>query len=258
MLFPFINDQYITKRISKFPVLWILLICLVIPNFCFARLPLTNKEESLILHVILSLMRADYYQSKISKEVCALDGMSSLKVRHFLNNVCSLPKTVYLEIGTWKGSTLISALYKNENSVVDAVAIDNWSEFDDPREELYQNIKAFLPKGLLRAFDSDSFSLPVKQVFDKKVNIYFYDGHHSANNHEKAFTYYDSILDDVFIAIIDDWNGSDTQKGTFAAFHKLNYAILYEKEIFTQENGDRYGWWNGIYVAVIRKSRTGN
>lgn len=236
------------------PVLWVLLICLVTPSFCFARQPLTSREESLILHVLESLKQADNYQSKIPKEVYSLEGMSGWKVRHFLNNVCSLPKTVYLEIGTWKGSTLIPALYKNEASVIDAVAIDNWSEFGGPREEFYQNIKTFLPNAPLRAFDSDSFSFPVEEVFDKKVNVYFYDGHHSAYNQERAFTYYDSILDDVFIAIIDDWNWSHVQDGTFSAFRKLNYVVLYEKELLTNANGDGYGWWNGIYVAVIRKN----
>ncbi len=161
---------------------------------------------------------------------------------------------MYLEIGTWKGSTLIAALYENQSTVVDAIALDNWSQFGGPQNVCKAHVDQFLKNIPLRFYDAHSFNFPVAERFPSAVNIYFYDGGHSQLEQELAFTYYNSALDDVFIAIVDDWNWGRVQTGTFEAFKKLNYTILYEKALFTNANGDSYGWWNGIYVAVIRKN----
>jgi len=60
-------------------------------------------------------------------------------------------------------------------------------------------------------------------------------------------------LDDTFISIIDDWNWKGVQTGTKQAFKKLGYEILFEKILPANFNQDRQNWWNGLYVAVIRK-----
>ena len=53
------------------------------------------------------------HESKITQEVLDVVGMSSPKVRHFLNNICNRPGTRYLEIGSHFGSTLISAVRRH-------------------------------------------------------------------------------------------------------------------------------------------------
>ncbi len=68
-----------------------------------------------------------------------------------------------------------------------------------------------------------------------------------------AFTYFDPILDDLFIAVVDDWNWDDVKTGTRLAFEKLDYHVLYEVELPASANGDTLNWWNGLYVAVISR-----
>jgi hypothetical protein len=68
-----------------------------------------------------------------------------------------------------------------------------------------------------------------------------------------AFVYYNDVLDDVFIGVIDDWNIEAVREGTFAAFAKLKYEVLYEQALPARYNGDKDQWWNGYYVAVIPK-----
>jgi hypothetical protein len=57
----------------------------------------------------------------------------------------------------------------------------------------------------------------------------------------------------MFIFIVDDWNWKDVRDGTRASFQALNLKVLYEKEIFTQDQV-KETWWNGIYVAILHKS----
>ena len=75
-----------------------------------------------------SILLAESETSQLHRDVLTLRGMSSDKVRHFLNNIVGKTKDArYLEIGAWKGSTFISAIYKN--NFTKAVAVDNFSEF---------------------------------------------------------------------------------------------------------------------------------
>lgn len=215
---------------------------------------LSQREKELIQHVQQSIVMAENCTSKISTGVLNVQGMSSPKVRHFLNNLCSMSNTHYLEVGSWLGSTWISALYENQNYLSSATAIDNWSEeFGSSHEKFKQNCDDFLKNVSYRMISKDCFTIDLK-IFSQPINIYFYDGNHSFDSQESAFTYFDPILDDLFIAVVDDWNWSSVVEGTYSAFNKLNYEILYETALPATVNGDTQNWWNGLYVAVIRKS----
>jgi len=190
-----------------------------------------------------------------SSDILRIEGMSSTKVRHLLNNVCSLPDARYLEIGTWKGSTLISALYSNMH--VDATCIENFSDFKGPKEEFKSNTETRIGQGLIPKFqfiENDCFQVKLDTI--KKKNIYFFDGGHTVEDHIKAFTYYNDILDDEFICIVDDWNHKhdNVRKGTEEAFKQLSYKVLHSEILPARYNGDKDLWWNGIYAAVVRKS----
>lgn len=222
--------------------------------FIFFSLGLNAFNSDLLVnHVKSSIKLADSGISKLSKDILSMHGMSSPKVRHFLNNICDLSKANYLEIGIWKGSTFISALYENNEALSTCIGMDNWSGFDGPKQEFYNNAKKFLSKNTFNFYNSDCFSIDLPQVFHNSIDIYFYDGGHSEEDQEKAFTYFNSIFSNVFIAIIDDWNYDRVRIGTKKAFEKLKYKIHYEKILSASFNGDKENWWNGLYVAVIEK-----
>lgn len=211
-----------------------------------------NYEEMLINHVQDCIALAIQGKSKITQEILEIEGMSSAKNRHFLNNLCSLPNTNYLEIGVWNGSTFVAALYGNGSNIVNATAIDDWSEFGEPREFFLQNCKC-LEGAKYKLYEQNCFSINKAAVFNSPINIYFYDGGHTAYDQELAFTYFDDIFAPVFIAVVDDWNHIDVQIGTSKAFKKLGYTVLYEQVLPARFNQDRLLWWNGLYVAVIKK-----
>jgi hypothetical protein len=214
-----------------------------------AEIKKTPKEEDLIKHVMECIDKAEKNMSKIDANILNLEGMSSAKVRHFLNNLCNFPNTTYLEIGCWKGSTLVSALYKNDVSVVDAVAMDNWSIFSGGKEACSYNVNTYLPNVPLNFYEIDCFSLTQemkREIFQRPVTTYFYDGNHTTESQEMAFTAFNDVFDDVFVAVVDDWIGQGVRDGTYSAFKKLGYTVLYEKACYD-------GWWYGLYIAVIRK-----
>ena len=96
----------------------------------------------LIIHTSKSILNAYSNQSNLTEDVLSVEGMSGNKTRHLYNNICNLNNANYLEIGTWKGSSFISAMYNNTNTK--GYCVDNWVEFGGPKNEFYNNINKFL------------------------------------------------------------------------------------------------------------------
>lgn len=224
-------------------------------NLLQTGLAVTEKEQFFLNHIEQSIINADLGISKLNPSILSLEGFSSKKGRHLLNNLCSLPGAFYLEIGCWKGSTFISALYGNQNSIIDAVGLDNWSEAGGPKKEFLHNCKRYLPTSPYRFYSVDCFAINKSDYFTQPVNIYFYDGEHSSLAHELALTYYDEVMDDLFILVIDDWNWENVKNGTLSGLAQLNYTILYSRELPARFTGDSENWWNGMLIALIRKNK---
>lgn len=109
-----------------------------------------------------SVSDAEQGKSRIDSPVLAIDGMSSPKVRHLLNNICHyMEDTRYLEIGTWKGSTLISAAYKNQGTYI---GVDNFEHFGGPREEFNENKELFKEHANVSFYDADCWELDLNNI----------------------------------------------------------------------------------------------
>ena len=201
-----------------------------------------NKE-----HIDRSIAKAELGESKLSSDVLGIFGWSSPKIKHFLNNICSLPDINYLEIGCWRGSTFISALFGN---IVNAVGIDNFSEFDG-HEAFEGNCIDFSLQNYT-FINKDCFTVDLLTL--PKFDIYFYDGCHTEEAQEKALTYFDPVLKDRCIIIIDDWNWPFVQAGTLKALQKLNYKIEHKVE-FTNGGNDKTHWWNGLLILLVDKTK---
>jgi hypothetical protein len=198
-------------------------------------------------HIEKAFFNAENNISKINDEIIHMDGMCGTKTRHFYNNLLNMQDARYLEIGTWKGSSVCSAMCGNSAKVV---CIDNWSEFGGPKGEFLSNFNKFKGENDANFIEINSFNIDVLTL--PKFNIYMYDGDHSYNSHYKALTYFINCLDDIFIFIVDDWNWVDVRNATYESIKDLNLKVLYEKDIRT-ENVDKNGWWNGVYVAILQK-----
>jgi hypothetical protein len=207
--------------------------------------------DALVRHVQAGLGAAEEGRSKLPEAVLSLPGMSSPKVRHLLNHLCDQPGVRYLEIGVLTGSTLVSALHGNPYAR--AWAIENWSEFGGTREGLQASLDLLSEdeRARLTLLEEDCFALDLGGL--GPCDVYFYDGNHERASQRLAFTRFDPVLSSPFVAVVDDWNWEDVREGTREAFAELGYAVAFEVELPALFNGDTENWWNGLWVAVVRK-----
>jgi len=215
--------------------------------------------EDLKAHVESAFSNAENEISKITQDIINMDGMSGTKTRHFYNNLLNKDDARYLEIGTWKGSSVCSAMCANKATVV---CIDNWSQFGGPKEEFLVNFNKYKGDNDANFIEQDCYTVDVTKL--PKFNIYMYDGEHSKDSHYKALLHYYNCLDDTFIFIVDDWNWVDVRDGTMESINKLKLSIIYSRNIRTSNNNqhvrmespEQKAWHNGIYVAILQKSNT--
>ena len=214
--------------------------------------------DYLINHVEESVEKANNGISKLTKEILGMEGMSGIKTRHLYNNICNLKNVNYLEVGTCKGSSFISTLYGNN---VNAIAVDNWSEFNGPKNEFFANMQNLCPNIKYNFIEKDCFTVSDNEIFDiyNGIDVYLYDGAHDYQSQKNAITYYSRFLSKYSIIIIDDFR-SDTQnwaqvkKGTHDGLTESGLIVHKNIEIISkQESNGSTEYWNGFGLFVCEK-----
>lgn len=207
-------------------------------------------------HIDIAFENAEKGVSKITQDIVDMEGMSGSKTRHFYNNLLNRPGCRYLEIGTWKGSSVCSAMCGNQAKVI---CIDNWSQFGGPKDEFLVNFEKHKGVNDATFMEQDCYTVNADAL--PKFNIYMYDGEHSWDNHYNALNHYYRCMDDTFVFIVDDWNWAHIRDATFQSFRVLNLNVLYSREIKTTNNDtdaiqgspEQRAWHNGVFVAILRK-----
>jgi hypothetical protein len=188
--------------------------------------------------------------------VLEMQGMSGKRYRQMINLIIStLPDARYLEVGTWLGSTLCSAVSGN---TVSATAIDMWGVFPGSIDTLHANIQRAQNGRNPVTFLQEDFS---KVDFSGigRFNAYMFDGPHSEQDQYDGIVIAMPALDDEFVLIVDDYNSFDVQSGTQRAIQDLG-LIVDSIEIFTTLDGSHppnahqnSDWHNGYFIASVRK-----
>ena len=159
-----------------------------------------------------------------------MEGMSNDKMSHFLNNICSFPNTCYLEIGTWKGSTFFLPFTKIEKAWSDVLVWIVGLSLLGPIL-LFISFAIYLFYIPYQFYSQDCFSVPPESLIEEKINVYIYDGAHSQKDQSDAFLVFDAVLDDLFVAIVDDWDYEEARLGTFR--HFVFWTIKFSMKLFT-------------------------
>lgn len=222
----------------------------------------------LIYHLSQSILNAYNNNSKINDDIIAYPGFTGTKTKHLYNNVCSLFEKYsidvnYLEIGTWYGSSSVSAMYNNK--VNDSLFIDNWSQFGGFKDKFITAMDKYItPESNYSFIESDCWEVDVSKLKQNHYNIYLYDGGHSELDQYKALVHYLPILQDTFIFMVDDLCFPNVRDGTFRAFRELGLVIAFRHEIFVspedlegmpQNNKSRHSFWNGVGIYVLQKPK---
>jgi hypothetical protein len=235
-----------------------------------------DQVRKYIDRVESALESANKDQTKLTEnQLSKFTGLSGKRIRILLNELIK-EDTRYLEVGTFTGSTFVSALYGNNPAsatVVDSFAAGDTWEMDLKVDIEYHGIK--VKNGLFLLFlenclrnnvknftciQGDCFSLPQPDKFEiRDIDTYLFDGGHTRDDHIRALTSYINNMDDVFIYIVDDWNNAEVREGTRVGIESCFLKVHKEWEIFSEiktiDNAIHYdrNWWNGYYVAVCQK-----
>jgi hypothetical protein len=230
--------------------------------------PFPDNIMTLVHHIVDSLLHARLEKSKIDittelgKDIIEYEGYTGTRTRHFYNNICNSDKLTnikYLEIGTWNGSSSMSAVYKNN---ITALFIDNWCQFGGDPKIFMNNMDKFGKDSNCFLLESDCWKVDLDELTMAPFNIYLFDGDHSELDHFKALEYYYPVLEDVFIFMVDDWNWPNVRDGTMRAIEQLNLHVLFRHEEFVSEDElkgmpEHHGkqtWWNGIGIFLLSKT----
>lgn len=214
--------------------------------------------NSLINHIEESIKFGELEVSKLTHDVITLEGLTSSKVKMFLNNLCNLDGSTYLELGVYKGATFCCAMYQNN---IKGIAIDGWKnnlqpntstiigiDKENPQEIFLQNIKAFCSKQ-----DVDTYKASF-QDFNFNIiptpNIIYYDGEVSELEILTSLSNLFKSIQGTFILVVDDWNWTNKHVKTFLNLSQIN--IHYQKELFTSIE-DPNDFWNGLGVFLLEK-----
>jgi hypothetical protein len=220
-----------------------------------------------------ALELADNGQSKINERERELFGLSSPRLKALLNNLCSLKGTNYLELGVYRGATLISAVYGNPGCK--AVGIDNYKY--DEREpkrwaaegDIWHNMKSQLEANLERYSDPN---LPVdlnnisiiQNSFEDvdwstqpKFNVVFFDITPTSEQHYDAF--FEKVLPSLSsesVVVFSNYSNQKHAKELDAALikHADKVEIQWRKQRVSGGLSDATQYYSGIAIVGLKKS----
>jgi tRNA G46 methylase TrmB len=187
-------------------------------------------------------------------EIKDISGMNTENIRLFINETVRrfANNGIYLEVGTFKGSSLLSAALFNLST--HCIGIDNFSQFNpEIKNELILKInfqKFDNPKNI--EFYNQDYEEAIRYLFYNKptlkVNVYYYDGWHSYENQIRGLRIMLPHLAYKCVILIDDINKSQVKKAN-RDFIKENRDF---KSVFTMRTKGNCSndWWNGLEVIT--------
>jgi predicted O-methyltransferase YrrM len=155
---------------------------------------------------------------------------------------CLSPGESYVEVGTYRGTSLVSAHLDNDG---DFVALDNWSLGDGSREQLDANLARY---GLhATMLEGDAFETLRSGVLEgRTVGVYYYDNGHEYEEQLDGMRLIEPYLASPALVIVDDtdWERVERAVGDYLAAQPR--AI----ELYRADGKDRGHpeWWEGMRV----------
>ena len=216
-----------------------------------------TKVNPKIPHIIESIDKAERLDSNYTG--IAIESLTSNITKHFLNNICSLPDTVYLELGCYAGGTFYSALQNNNTK---GYAVDNYKQPTYPhRDDLnfkgYQNPKSVLlepPWHPDKRYDYTLIEDDVNNItLPEQVNVIFYDADHNPQAQYNNLKHVHQYCKDEFILIIDDANMPGVIESVDEFVRVMKLDVIFERKVLTNKPEDDTSWWNGLYILLLKK-----
>lgn len=190
---------------------------------------------------------------QLAGEVAGYTGPNELAVLNAAAAV--LPDDeAYLEVGTFKGRSLVAAVQGNEHKRF--YAIENFLEFgmtgQDARAELQDNLERLAGDADVHLLEGDAFTLMAQPgAVDRPVGVYFYDGEHTLLSHYLALAVVEPLLADEALVLVDDASWPVVQRAhrMFLRRHP-GWTIA---ATWDAAHADDPRWSNGLHALVFRR-----
>jgi predicted O-methyltransferase YrrM len=176
-----------------------------------------------------------------------LGGLGRENNRALLNLAASLlePGEAYVEVGVYKGASLICAMLGNEGS--ESIGVDNFSMGNGNRAELEANLERFGLAGRATILEGDAFDiLSQGRLEGRRVGVYYYDAEHQYESQLQGLRLIEPYLAERALLIIDDtdWHHVAIAIRDYLATQPRARPLL---EIGGREHGSPH-WWEGVTI----------
>ncbi len=181
----------------------------------------------------------------------AVGGLATPNTLALVATAASLvrPGECYVEVGTFKGASLISALVANP--ALEAVAIDSFVLGDGSREQLEANLARFGMAGRPTVLEGDVFELvPSGALQGRRVGVWYYDAAHDYESQLRGLQIVEPYLVDGALLVVDDsdWERVERAIRDYLAGQPRARRLL---AVEGKDRG-RPQWWEGMQVLAWR------
>lgn len=178
-----------------------------------------------------------------------IEGLTRPNNLALLNLAASLvePGETYVEIGTFKGTSLIAALLDNDGK--DIVAIDDFSSYKGSREALDANLRRAGVEGRATILEGNVFeTVPAGVLGERRVGAWYYDAAHDYDSQVLGLRIAEPHLVSGALLIVDDtdWDNVARAIDDYLAGQPRARRIL-------RVDGEDFGaphWWCGMQVLA--------
>jgi len=219
-----------------------------------------------------ALTLADVGQSKISERERELFGLTSVRLKALLNNLCSVKDTNYLELGVYRGSTLISAMFGNptckavgvENFKYEERELKRWA----PEGDIWNNMKTQLAANIQR-YNEPNGPVNINNItlregsFEEldwsdspKFNVVFFDiAPPSADSYDAFFTKVVPTLSSESVVVFSNYSNERHSKELDAAIikHADLFDVQWRKQRVSGGTSDSTQYYSGITILGLKK-----
>jgi len=236
-------------------------------NYCESVVESHLKKQNRLLHPLVEIAMESFNKSankdsNFKQSRFNVDGLSSHRVRHLLNYVCSHKNITYLEVGVYHGSTFCAAIQNNE---LNAYAVDTWEEpklqpYIDGKlsfksncsSEVFQkNLKNYIGNNKVKTINKKAELVDSSDVEDK-VDFIFYDGSHQLQDQKLVLNNLLNLTNDTFLLLVDDANFDGVVDASEQFVKENNLKVLFERKLLHDIEDDTM-WWNGLHMMVLQK-----
>ena len=199
------------------------------------------------LEEVLAGKRDELFREVIAKMHC----MARARVYAVLNAVVGAmePGELYVEVGTYQGGSLISALLGNQ---ANAIGVDNFGEFQTTNnlQQTISNLQKFGVADRVEFKDMgfDRFFAQVPEDFS--MQVYYYDGAHDYDTQLAGMEAGWKYLRSGSIILVDDYFYPEVSRAInqFVSNHIGNIKFQF---VMLSPDGLDETWWNGVVVMTV-------